>query len=132
MVVADASAVLDTLIRRGARGDWAAAALDEAEVLVAPHVIDVEVVAGLRRLVAQGAIPERRARHALRLFTTLRITRFPTARFLDRVWQLRETLTPYDAAYVTLAEALGLPLVTTDQRLGRSHGHRANVVAYPG
>lgn len=131
MVVADASAVVDALIRRGPRGDWAAAALDEAEVLAAPHVIDVEVVAGLRRLVAQGAIPERAARRALRVFATLRITRFPTVRFLQRVWQLRETLTPYDAAYVTLAEALGLPLVTTDARLGRSHGHRAKVVAYP-
>jgi predicted nucleic acid-binding protein len=131
MVVADASAVIDALIRRGPRGDWAAAALNEAAVLAAPHVIDVEVVAGLRRLVSREAIPERGARRALRAFGDLKITRFPASSLLQRVWQLRETLTPYDAAYVVLAETLDLPLLTTDERLGRSHGHRAKVVAYP-
>ena len=52
--------------------------------------------------------------------------------FLDRIWRLRTMLTPYDAAYVALGEALGSPLLTTDARLARAHGHRAAIVAFPG
>jgi predicted nucleic acid-binding protein len=40
---------------------------------------------------------------------------------------LRESVTAYDAAYVTLAEALNAPLLTCDGKLARSHGHRAKI-----
>jgi predicted nucleic acid-binding protein len=130
VVVADASAIVDALIRRGPRGEWAAAALTEASGLAAPHLIDAEFLAGLRNLAARQLIPERGAQRALREFADLRVTRFPTTRLLRRMWQLRHILTSYDATYVALAEALDLPLVTTDERLGRSHGHRAEIVAY--
>jgi predicted nucleic acid-binding protein len=48
---------------------------------------------------------------------------------MQRMWQLRETVTTPDAAFVALAEALDVPLVTTDRRLARSHGHTAAIVA---
>ena len=47
-----------------------------------------------------------------------------------RVWDMRENLTAYDAAYVVLAEALNAPLVTTDARLARTPGIRAAVEVY--
>jgi predicted nucleic acid-binding protein len=50
---------------------------------------------------------------------------------LPRVWELRDVLTAYDAAYVALAEALGVPLLTCDGRLGRASGHSAEVLVYP-
>jgi predicted nucleic acid-binding protein len=34
-------------------------------------------------------------------------------------------LTVYDGAYVALAEALSAPLITRDQKLASSSGHRA-------
>jgi predicted nucleic acid-binding protein len=40
------------------------------------------------------------------------------------VWQLRDTLSTYDAAYVALSEALDVPLCTADRRLSRSEGPR--------
>ena len=43
---------------------------------------------------------------------------------------MRQMLTPYDAAYVALSEALGVALVTTDLRLARSHGHEAEILAF--
>jgi len=60
----------------------------------------------------------------------LRITRYPHALLLDRMWELRDNLTAYDASSVALAEALDAPLVTTDARLAASPGHRATIEAY--
>jgi predicted nucleic acid-binding protein len=131
VVVADASTIVDALTHGGARGDWARSAVFERAPLVAPHLIDVEVVSGLRRLNARRVLPERRARTAIDDFQNLGIRRFPATALLERVWQLRLTLSPYDAAYVALAESFGLPLVTTDMRLGRSHGHRAEIITPP-
>ena len=61
---------------------------------------------------------------------SLRAVRYPHAALLDRIWELRENLTAYDAAYVSLAETLGAPLVTTDARLARASGHHARVELY--
>jgi predicted nucleic acid-binding protein len=46
---------------------------------------------------------------------------------IPRIWELRRSISAYDAAYVALAEVLGAPLLTRDARLGRSHGHRARI-----
>ena len=46
------------------------------------------------------------------------------------MWDLRENLTAYDAAYVALSEALDVPLVTTDARLAASPGHQAVIEGY--
>jgi predicted nucleic acid-binding protein len=60
----------------------------------------------------------------------IRSLRSPPRR--NRLWEVRPSHTPYDAAYVALAERLGLPLVTTDRRLARSHGHRAEIIDLSG
>ena len=38
-------------------------------------------------------------------------------------------MTAYDGAYIVLAEALDALLLTCDAKLGRSHGHRAEIEA---
>lgn len=130
MVVADASVLVDALIRRGSRGDWAAEAIAANVVLAAPHVVDVEVLSAIRRLASRNVIPGEDGQRAVRAFANLRIRRFPVTGLLDRLWDLRAALSPYDAAYVALAEALDLRLLTTDTRLARSHGHGVDVVTY--
>ena len=50
---------------------------------------------------------------------------------LPRVWELRDAITVYDAAYVALAEQFDVPLLTCDAKLGGSNGHRAEIVVYP-
>jgi len=55
----------------------------------------------------------------------------PHRPLLSRIWELRDSVSAYDACYVALAERLGVPLLTCDARLGRSHGHHAEVVVYP-
>jgi predicted nucleic acid-binding protein len=132
LIVLDASAAIDYLVHSGERAEWVRERVVRETDLVAPHIIDLEVVSALRKLVARAEVSRRQAENALADFADLEVDRYPVTSFLDRIWQLRSVLTPYDAAYVTLGEALATPLLTTDARLARAHGHRAKIVAYAG
>ncbi|MDP8956850.1 MAG: type II toxin-antitoxin system VapC family toxin [Actinomycetota bacterium] len=132
MIVVDASVVADFLVVRDETGAWAAEQVASADSLHAPHLLDVEVTSVVRRWALAGEISSRRGRLALGDLADLRVTRYPTSPFVDRIWRLRENLTAYDAAYVALAEALGAPLLTTDRRLAAAGAHGARVVTFPG
>lgn len=97
----------------------------------APELVDLEVLSTLRKQVRSGAMnPET----ADRIVTTLRVfpvERSPHRTLVPRVWELRHSVTSYDAVYVALAEQLGIPLVTTDARLAEFGGHRAEIELYP-
>lgn len=132
MIVLDASAAVDVVLERGDEGEWVASELAAAGSVHTPHLIDTEFASTLRRLVLLGEISPEHGAAALRHYRQLRLIRYPGEPLLDRIWQLRDTLTAYDATYIALAETLDAPLVTTDRRLGRARGHRANVSAFPG
>jgi len=80
----------------------------------APHLIDVEFLNALRRLVFTGLVTDERAAYARADFADLTIERFPHEPFAERIWELRHNLTAYDAAYVALSEELEVPLITCD------------------
>jgi predicted nucleic acid-binding protein len=132
MIVSDASLVVDFLIDEGERGAWAAAEIASARRICAPHLLDVEVLAALRKRVSARELSSSRGLTAVRDLADLPISRYPSVHLLERIWQLRGRLTAYDAAYVALAEALAVPVVTLDQRLGRVGGHDAEVRAFGG
>lgn len=129
MLVVDTSAVLDVLVaeppdprlteRLRADGD-----------LHAPHLIDVELVHALRRLVHRDVLGARRADRARGDFRDLALVRYPHVDLVERMWELRDKLTAYDAAFIALGEALAVPLVTVDGRLGAAPGHRAQVEVF--
>jgi predicted nucleic acid-binding protein len=95
--------------------------------LHAPCLIDVEVAHVLRRHLRMQVIDSARVIAALDIYCNLQITRYPHEGFIRRIWALRGNLSAYDAAYVSLAEALRVPLVTCDTRLGSAPGHNASV-----
>jgi predicted nucleic acid-binding protein len=95
------------------------------ERLYAPHLLDLEVAQVLRRLTHLKEITTSRAQEALDDDAGLLVERVAHRDLLLRVWQLRESTTAYDAAYIALAEPLNAPLLTCDAKLARSHGHRA-------
>jgi predicted nucleic acid-binding protein len=132
VIVLDASAAVALLVAEAEPGEWVADRLLTTENVGAPHHIDLEVLSALRRLVARREIPRSKAPEALQGLIELGLVRYDVTRLLERIWQLRDRLTPYDAAYVVLAETLAVPLVTVDRRLERAGGHRADIVAYPG
>ncbi len=100
---------------------------DPDETLHAPHLIDVEVAQVLRRYAATGQIDPERCRAALTDLGAFSLRRYPHDFLLPRIWELRDNLTAYDAAYVALAEALDAPLLTRDRRLAAAPGHDARV-----
>jgi len=126
LIVVDASVVVTGLADDGAGGDQVRARL-RGERLVAPHLLDVEVISAWRRLAAAGALDERRAALARDDLASLRIERLAHAPLLERCWELRDALSVYDATYVTIAELLEVPLLTADRRLAAAPGLRCEV-----
>jgi predicted nucleic acid-binding protein len=88
---------------------------------------DLEVASVLRRAALAGRLDDRRAGQALADLDALPLRRAPHVPLLPRIWELHRNVTVYDAAYIALAEALDVPLVTSDQRLGRAPGARCEV-----
>ena len=121
MIVVDASVVVTALGDDGPDGDRARLRMRDGR-LVAPHLIDVEVVSAWRRLAARGRLDDRRVRLAIEDLVALRSERVDHRPLLPRCWQLRSSLTVYDAAYVAVAELLGAVLLTADRKLVASPG----------
>ena len=126
MIVVDASVLSVALGDDGADGASARASLKNRS-LVAPELIDLEVASVLRRRVQGGLMTPTRAEVALTDLTELPMRRAPHKPLLFRCWELRETVTPYDAAYIALAEILGIALLTGDGRLSRAPGIRCAI-----
>jgi predicted nucleic acid-binding protein len=127
VIVIDASAVLEVLLRTPAASAIEARLFAAGESLHAPHLLDVEVAQVLRCYQAAGSIDADRGREALADLVDLPIGRYPHHLFLPRIWELRHNVTAYDAAYLALAEALQAPLLTRDRRLAAAPGHSARV-----
>ncbi len=127
MIVVDASALLEALLRTPAARVVERRLFDPQETLHAPHLLDVEVAQVIRRYAANGEIDSARGRAALADLADFPLRRYPHDFLLPRVWDLRNNLTAYGAVYVALAEALGAPLLTRDRRLAAAAGHRAKV-----
>jgi predicted nucleic acid-binding protein len=127
LIVVDASAVLELLLRTDKGIKVQERVLDSGDSLHAPHLIDIEVTQTLRRLVSLKEITAVRGKQALEDHVALNIKRAEHKDLLERVWSLRDSVTAYDAAYVVLAEILDGPLITCDAKLARSHGHKARM-----
>jgi predicted nucleic acid-binding protein len=126
VIVVDASAALSGLLNDGpARRSLA------TDQLHAPHLIDSEVASGLRRRVAARQVTADNGWAALDIWRRLGLTRYAGYPLLERVWQLRDNLSAYDAGYVALAESLGCPLVTADVRLSQAPGIRCLITVVP-
>ena len=127
-LILDASAVVDWLIDSPGLGRSVGDHLAGAPVLATCDFCDVEVTSALRRKVFRGELTALRAVSALDDLADLNARRYPSAKLTSRIWELRENLTPFDAAYVALAEALDLPLLTTDARIALAPVHDAQVI----
>lgn len=126
--VLDASAMIELFVRDETNPDLRRRVLSGAGV--APELIDVESASVIRRMVLRREIAAAEAGEALDEIRDSPVSRIPHRPLVGRVWELRETLTAYDAAYVGLAELFGVPLLTCDAKLARSNGHEADIELY--
>jgi predicted nucleic acid-binding protein len=127
VIVVDASAFLEVLLRMPAAGTVEQRLFGSAEVLNAPYLLDLEIAQVLRRQANAGKLAARRGQIALADLAAAPLDRYPHDILLPRIWELRHNLTAYDAAYVALAEMLDATLITRDRRLAAAPGHQARI-----
>jgi predicted nucleic acid-binding protein len=127
MPVLDASVVVDALVVAGRPGDLGRAELHRLSELQVPAIFTAEVTSALRALVHRRALHPIRAATALTGILSMKTLSYPFEPFARRAWELRDSLTIYDAWYVALAERLETELVTADKRLTDARGPRCPI-----
>jgi predicted nucleic acid-binding protein len=110
LTVVDASVFVDALVTMGTIGDAARAELRGRTELPAPAIFRAEATSALRDLVLRNELDEARARDARARIRYTRIVTYPFEPFADRVWELRENLTVYDAWYVARSPGPRCPI----------------------
>jgi len=121
MIVVDASVIIHVLVDAAVE-PHIIDRLESANGLLAPHILDLEVINGIRKQLFLKNLTLQQAVESIDAFKSLTIDRRPTDMFVDRIWELRSNLTPYDAAYVALAETVDLPLITRDSKIAKVKG----------
>lgn len=127
MIVVDASVLANALGDDDQNGNLARRELRAADGLTAPDLVDVETVSVLRKRWMAGSLSLDRFEVAVGDLGRLEFERVPTGRLMRRAFALRDNVTPYDACYVALAEALDCELLTADRRLAQASGPRCAI-----
>jgi predicted nucleic acid-binding protein len=127
VIVVDASALLEFLLQTPLGTRVEARLLRDRDEFHSPHLIDVEVTQGLRRLVRAGEVSADRAAEAIEDLVDLDLHRHAHLDLLTRSWKLRDNVTAYDAMSIALAEALDATVVTCDTPLAKTPGRRAHI-----
>ena len=122
----------DALLLDGEARAAAARALAADETWAAPAHLTIEVLSVLRKHYLRGRLSATRAGEALGAMQTLEFERVDICLLLDRIWELKENLSSYDAAYVAAAELLGVPLLAGDTRLATAPGPRCQTMTPTG
>ena len=127
MIVVDASVLVNAMIDDGDDGARAWEILADEEDWSSARHLHAEVYSGLRGCFLGQHITQTRAESALAYLSGISVFLVDTSLLLSRMWELRDNLTGYDAAYVAAAETLGCPLITADARLAGAPGIRCEV-----
>ncbi len=130
MTVIDCSAMVELLAAGTRTGAAIAGRLAATQSVTAPYVLDAEVASALLGLVRGQKITERAADAALRNYRAFPIDRHDVLPLWPRIKILYASLSAYDAQYVALAEALGVPLITADARIKRSKAARCAIEVF--
>jgi predicted nucleic acid-binding protein len=127
VIVVDASVLATALGDDGPDGLRMRSRLDAERVLWAPEIVDLEVATAWRRQLDAGWLEPAGAQQALGDLAEMNLLRASHRPLMPRIWELRDNLTPYDAAYVALAETLDATLLTADGRSTRAPSLRCEV-----
>ena len=127
LIVVDASVLVAALVSVSPAANKARDALTDDKIVCMPHLADLEITNALRNMIRRKEISEDSAFRALTTIKKMEIVRYPHTDFLDRIWELRNSITPYDAAYIALTEALQTIFITADKRLSQAHGIKCKI-----
>ena len=127
MIVVDASGLVEVLLNLRAARQVIQRLMADRGSIAAPGLIDIEVCHVVRRYALLKEISGQRGKTAMEDLAEFPLERYAHSVLLPRMWELRNNLSAYDAAYVALAEGLDAPLLTLDRRLATAKGHRAKI-----
>ncbi|MGW1175149.1 type II toxin-antitoxin system VapC family toxin [Kitasatospora sp. NPDC002543] len=130
MIVIDCSALVLVLTAHGSDGELIRNRVAGAGDVYAPTLLDYEIQSALLGMRRGGKLTEKEAERAVAAYRMLPIAKRETLPFWDRVKTLHANLSAYDSQYVALAEALGVPLVTSDARIERSGAAKCEVEVF--
>lgn len=138
VVVVDASVLAEVLVETdGAAAAWLKALVGDGDMFWVPGLTPLEVISALRSLVHRAELEEAIAESAVRWLPSFVVKHRAVGQSeAMRIWELRTTVTPYDAAYVALAEALqaetggNAVLATADEKLARAPGPTCPIELY--
>lgn len=116
--VVDASAAAEYLLRTSL--GLKVANIIEGGFLLAPELLDVEVLSVFRRAVLRRQLNEQRALRAIEDLMDWPIDRIPHRSLVWAAWQHRNHVSAYDAFYVAAARLADAPLITADGPLARA------------
>ena len=127
LVVVDASVIADALCGSGPTADTARRAI-RGKRWAAPEHLRGETFSVIRGRTLGGKLSREAGERAVRRLSEVVVRTLSCSPLLDRMWELRDNLSGYDAAYVAAAEVLAVPLVTGDRRVEAAPGLRCRVV----
>ncbi|MFG2696655.1 type II toxin-antitoxin system VapC family toxin [Kitasatospora sp. NPDC048407] len=130
MIVIDCSALVVVLTAHGPDGELVRGRVASAAEVYAPTLLDYEIQSALLGMQRGGKLTERETERAVAAYRMLPLVKRETLPFWDRVRKLHANLSAYDSQYVALAEALGVPLITCDARIGRSGAAKCEIEVY--
>ena len=129
-LVLDSSAIVALLVDAGPAGDWVASTVRKGW-LAAPELAMFETANVLRRQQLAGRLERVEATLAHQDLVSLPLQLWPYLPLADRAWELRESVTAYDAPYIALAELLGAAMITLDHKLQRASGPTCTILTPP-
>ncbi len=127
MIVLDASVVVELLTNGRLAGAVRRDLERRTDSYIVPHLLDIEVVSALRRLALGQREDSYHMQQVLASLAALPAERYAHTPLLPRIWELRKNFTPYDAAYIALAELTDATFYTADSKLSKGHGARVIV-----
>lgn len=116
--VIDASAAAEVLFRTPT-GERALERMGD-EIVLAPELIDAEVLSFIRRKVLQGVVSPQRAGEAIGMLIAWPFTRLSHRPLITAAFALRDNLSAYDALYAAAAVAVDGEILTADGPLARA------------
>lgn len=137
MIVIDCSSLVHFLLDHGKIGTAIRERVSRAGTLAAPGLLDYEITSATFALARgrRGDKPKITGKEAVKAITdyqSLNLDLHPTLVLWQRVRELSDDLSVYDAHYVALAESLGVPLITSDARIERSGAARCTIETFEG
>ena len=115
-MIFDASVGVE-IVRKTPLGQRAIQLLDDN--LHAPDIFLAEVFHVLKRMTALKQISARDANISAALVSQMPLTFLTVSNYQSQLWNVATKISSYDAHYVILAQTLGQPIITLDQKLMR-------------